>query len=98
MAELACAAAVSRPALAARFKATVGRGPLDYLTRWRIELAARQLREGGGKLAATAHTVGYGSESALSVAFKRVVGVSPGGYRKRPISGEDGTPDGHGDG
>ncbi|GAA0559119.1 hypothetical protein GCM10010390_71840 [Streptomyces mordarskii] len=96
MAELACAAAVSRPTLAARFKATVGRGPLEYLTRWR--LAARQLREGGGKLASIAHTVGYGSESALSVAFKRVVGVSPGGYRKRPISGEDGTPDGHGDG
>ncbi|WP_062206649.1 AraC family transcriptional regulator [Streptomyces sp. NBRC 109706] len=84
VAELAGAAAVSRSTLAARFKATVGQGPLEYLTRWRIELAARQLREGGGTVAAIAHSVGYGSESALSVAFKRVLGVPPGDYRRHP--------------
>jgi len=84
VAELARAAAVSRSTLAARFKATVGQGPLEYLTRWRIELAARQLREDGGTLAAIAHSVGYGSESALSVAFKRVLGMPPGDYRRRP--------------
>ncbi|GAA0367222.1 AraC family transcriptional regulator [Actinoallomurus spadix] len=82
VAELASTAAVSRSTLAARFKATVGQGPLEYLTRWRIELAARQLREGSGTLASIAHSVGYGSESALSVAFKRVLGVPPGDYRK----------------
>lgn len=82
VAELAGAAAVSRSTLASRFKATVGQGPLEYLTRWRIELAARQLREGSGTLAAIAHSVGYGSESALSVAFKRVLGSSPADYRR----------------
>lgn len=82
VAELAGAAAVSRSTLAARFKATVGQGPLEYLTRWRIELAARRLREGGDTLASIAHSVGYGSESALSVAFKRVLGMPPGDYRK----------------
>ncbi|MFE7330356.1 AraC family transcriptional regulator [Streptomyces sp. NPDC057565] len=84
VAELARACAVSRSTLAARFKATVGQGPLEYLTRWRIELAARQLREGGATLASIAHAVGYGSESALSVAFKRVLGKPPGDYRKHP--------------
>ncbi|RMI39842.1 AraC family transcriptional regulator [Streptomyces triticirhizae] len=84
VAELAGAASVSRSTLAARFKATVGQGPLEYLTRWRVELAARRLREGEGTLAAIAHAVGYGSESALSVAFKRVMGMSPGDYRRRP--------------
>ncbi|MFC8230366.1 AraC family transcriptional regulator [Streptomyces sp. NPDC057287] len=84
VAELASTAAVSRSTLAARFKATVGQGPLEYLTRWRIELAARQLRDGRETLAAIAHSVGYGSESALSVAFKRVVGVPPGDYRRQP--------------
>ncbi|GAA3483083.1 AraC family transcriptional regulator [Streptomyces yanii] len=84
VAELARVCAVSRSTLAARFKATVGQGPLEYLTRWRIELAARQLREGGATLASIAHTVGYGSESALSVAFKRVLGKPPGDYRKHP--------------
>ncbi|MFD7996088.1 AraC family transcriptional regulator [Streptomyces mexicanus] len=84
VAALARACAVSRSTLAARFKATVGQGPLEYLTRWRIELAARQLREGGSTLASVAHSVGYGSESALSVAFKRVLGVPPSDYRKQP--------------
>ncbi|MFG3662301.1 AraC family transcriptional regulator [Streptomyces sp. NPDC047706] len=84
VAELAGAAAVSRSTLAARFKATVGEGPLEYLTRWRIELAARQLREGSATLASIAHSVGYGSESALSVAFKRVLGMPPGDYRRHP--------------
>ncbi|MEV7149234.1 AraC family transcriptional regulator [Streptomyces sp. NPDC093084] len=83
VAELAAVAGVSRSALAVRFKATVGRAPLEYLTRWRIELAARRLREDGATLAAVAHAVGYGSESALSVAFKRVLGTSPGDYRKQ---------------
>ncbi|MFD5625585.1 AraC family transcriptional regulator [Streptomyces sp. NPDC127072] len=83
VAELASATAVSRSTLAARFKATVGQSPLEYLTRWRIELAARHLRDSGDTLTAIAHSVGYGSESALSVAFKRVLGVSPGNYRKQ---------------
>ncbi|MFK4092291.1 AraC family transcriptional regulator [Streptomyces anthocyanicus] len=84
VADLADTAAVSRSTLAARFKATVGQGPLEYLTRWRIELAARQLREGNATLASIAHSVGYGSESALNVAFKRVLGMPPGDYRKHP--------------
>ncbi|MDP9795479.1 AraC-like DNA-binding protein [Catenuloplanes nepalensis] len=80
VAELAGAAAVSRSTLAARFKAVVGRGPLEYLTGWRIELAADRLRR-GETVAAIARDVGYGSESALSVAFKRVTGTTPRAYR-----------------
>ncbi|MFC6510916.1 AraC family transcriptional regulator [Promicromonospora citrea] len=82
VAELAERASVSRSTLAARFRTAVGTGPLDYLTRWRIELAARRLREGSAPLASVARAVGYGSESALSVAFTRVVGVSPSAYRR----------------
>lgn len=80
VAELARTASVSRSTLAARFKATVGRGPLEYLTGWRIELAADRLRR-GDTLAAIARDVGYGSESALSVAFTRVTGTTPRAYR-----------------
>jgi AraC-like DNA-binding protein len=83
VAELARAAAVSRSTLAARFKNVVGRGPLEYLTAWRIELAADRLRRGEDTVAAIARTVGYGSESALSVAFKRTTGLSPRAYRSR---------------
>ncbi|WP_327371556.1 AraC family transcriptional regulator [Streptomyces sp. NBC_01217] len=82
VAELARSGAVSRSTLAARFKDTIGQGPLEYLRRWRIELAARQLRQSTTTVAVIAHTVGYGSESALSVAFKRAMGLSPRDYRR----------------
>ncbi|GIM93072.1 AraC family transcriptional regulator [Paractinoplanes toevensis] len=82
VADLAAVAAVSRSTMAARFKQAVGQGPLDYLTGWRIELAAARLRRGDGTVAAIARAVGYGSESALSTAFKRVTGRSPTEYRR----------------
>jgi AraC-like DNA-binding protein len=81
VADLASVAAVSRSTLAARFKQVVGQGPLDYLTHWRIELASARLRHGDHTVAAIAREVGYGSESALSTAFKRVTGTSPRAYR-----------------
>ncbi|MEV0175519.1 AraC family transcriptional regulator [Streptomyces sp. NPDC050803] len=87
VAELARAGSVSRTVLAERFKQAVGRGPHEYLTAWRIELAAKRLRESEATLAAIAHAVGYGSDSALSTAFKRVMGTSPREYRGRRESG-----------
>ncbi|MGK5685519.1 AraC family transcriptional regulator [Actinoplanes sp. URMC 104] len=81
VADLAAVASVSRSSLAARFKRVVGQAPLDYLTGWRIELAAAHLRRGDHTLAHIARTVGYSSESALSSAFKRVTGSSPRTYR-----------------
>ena len=86
VAGLAREAAVSRSTLAARFKQTVGQGPLDYLTRWRIELAAARIRRGDDTVAVIARDVGYGSESALSTAFKRVTGTSPRAYRAAALS------------
>ncbi|MGJ6967959.1 AraC family transcriptional regulator [Streptosporangium sp. G11] len=83
VAQLAEVAAVSRSTLASRFKHAVGQGPLDYLTGWRIELAAERLRRGDETVAMIAREVGYGSESALSNAFKRVTGASPREYRRR---------------
>ncbi|MEK6346283.1 MAG: AraC family transcriptional regulator, partial [Burkholderia sp.] len=43
--ELARAAAMSRATFAAYFKTTAGMSPLAYLTRWRMHLAQRALRE-----------------------------------------------------
>jgi AraC-like DNA-binding protein len=85
VAGLARVAAVSRSTLAARFRQVVGRTPLDYLTGWRIELAAARLRRGDGTVAAIAHAVGYGSESALSAAFKRRTGTAPRDYRRAAL-------------
>ncbi|MBX9398372.1 helix-turn-helix transcriptional regulator [Streptomyces sp. TRM72054] len=78
VAELARSGAVSRSTLAARFKSTVGQGPLEYLIRWRIELAAHHLRQSTETVAAIAHSVGYGSESAQRP-------VRPGGRRQGAV-------------
>lgn len=86
VAGLASRAAVSRSTLAARFTHAVGSGPLEYLTAWRMEVAADRLRRTDEPLAAIAKAVGYGSESALSVAFKRVMGMPPDAFRRQAIT------------
>jgi AraC-like DNA-binding protein len=71
----------SRTVVAERFAHLVGYPPIQYLTRWRMQLAARQLGESGAKIAAVAEAVGYDSEAAFSRAFKKYSGQSPGEWR-----------------
>lgn len=73
---LASEVGMSRSAFAQRFADRVGRPPLDYLTRWRMVLAQRQL-SAGESVAAVAAAVGYSSQSAFSHAFKRTFGQTP---------------------
>ena len=79
---LAAKVGMSRSAFARRFAQLVGVPPLGYVTRWRIELALRSLRDTDRTLAAIASDVGYDSEFAFSRAFKRRLGASPGHYRR----------------
>jgi AraC-like DNA-binding protein len=74
---------VSRSSLAERFTGLIGQPPMRYLTRWRIQLACRRLREDAAKVSAVALDVGYQSEAAFSRAFKAVVGTSPASWRRR---------------
>ena len=80
-ASLARSIGASRATLARRFTALVGIPPLAYLTRWRMTLAGRRLRESTDALAQVAASVGYQSEFAFNRAFRREVGVAPGMYR-----------------
>jgi AraC-like DNA-binding protein len=73
----------SRSALADRFTHLVGQPPMQYLTRWRMQVAARLLAEGATKVSAVALEVGYDSEAAFSRAFKKITGVPPGAWRAR---------------
>lgn len=83
LAELARAANMSRTSFAERFRAVAGAPPLTYLSRWRMVLAQRALRDPDIRVGALAAQLGYGSESAFSTAFKREVGESPLHYRRR---------------
>ena len=81
IAELAREVAASRSAVAERFTDVVGIPPMQYLAKWRIQLAADLLRGGTLKVAAIASRVGYDSEAAFSRAFKRETGESPAAWR-----------------
>jgi AraC-like DNA-binding protein len=80
--ELARSIGVSRSVLGERFAALLGEPPMRYLTRWRMQLAARRLLEGHEALARIAAEVGYDSEAAFNRAFKRELGIPPATWRK----------------
>lgn len=82
--DLATAAAMSRTSFAERFRTVADVPPLTYLSRWRMLLAQRALRDTDVRVGALAANLGYTSESAFSTAFKRQVGLSPLRYRQRP--------------
>lgn len=86
--ELASTAGLSRAAFARRFTELVGEPPLAYLTRWRMDLAARRLRLVDQPVAAVARAVGYTSEYAFSRAFNRSRGLPPARYRSQARADE----------
>jgi AraC-like DNA-binding protein len=80
---LAESSAMSRTAFTLRFKKMVGTSPMEYLTRWRMLLAADNLARANDSISVIASSLGYESESAFSTAFKRVMGCSPREYSRR---------------
>jgi AraC-like DNA-binding protein len=89
LARLAKEVGTSRSVFAERFAHLVGLPPMQYLARWRMQMAANLLRTTTAGLAEIAERVGYGSEAALSRAFKRSLGVAPAYYRRGPVNDPD---------
>ena len=79
---LAGEVALSRSALYDRFVQLVGQPPMQYLTQWRMQLAAGLLRETRAPVASVALEVGYDSEAAFARAFKRLTGTPPAAWRR----------------
>jgi AraC-like DNA-binding protein len=78
---LAKAVGLSRSALAERFTQFVGQPLMQYMTNWRMQLAANHLLSGTESVAVIANRVGYDSEAAFSRAFKKAVGAPPSQWR-----------------
>ncbi|GAB3509897.1 AraC family transcriptional regulator [Pseudoxanthomonas daejeonensis] len=82
LAELARAAGTSRTVLAERFQQLVGTSPMQYLTQWRMLMAANLLRRGNIPLSRVAEEVGYQNDTSFSRAFRREYGQPPAAWRR----------------
>jgi AraC-like DNA-binding protein len=80
--ELARRVGTSKSVLAKRFDVFLGEPPLAYLTRWRLQLAARALQTSRKPVGVIAAEVGYTSQAAFNRAFKREFDMSPVLYRR----------------
>jgi AraC-like DNA-binding protein len=83
---LAKEAGLSRSSFAERFTNFVGIPPMQYLQRWRLQMAASRLCEGGASIAVIAAEIGYESEAAFSRAFKKVIGEPPAEWRSNRMA------------
>jgi AraC-like DNA-binding protein len=86
VASLADELAMSRSAFAARFTELVGEPVMQYVTRWRMQVAINSLQEDGATVAELAAKLGYRSEAAFARAFKRVIGKAPGAVKREADS------------
>lgn len=77
VAELAQQACLSPSHFHAQFKDSVGLTPHQYLLKTRLDRAARLLRESGLPLIRIAEECGFSSQSALTTAMRRYLGLTP---------------------
>jgi len=82
VASLAGELAMSRSAFAARFAELVEEPVMQYVTRWRMHVALNDLQAEGATIAELAGRLGYRSEAAFAIAFKRVLGLPPGAVKR----------------
>ncbi len=81
--EVAGASGLTKPHLVRTFHAEVGLPPIEYLMHLRVARAREGLRAGHSP-AAAALACGFCDQSHLTRWFKKVVGVTPGQYARRP--------------
>lgn len=76
VASLAAHANMSRSPFSSCFLDCVGQTPMNYVTQWRMHVAARRLAS-GASLQLVSEELGYASTVTLSRTFTRVMGFSP---------------------
>lgn len=79
--DLASAACLSRYHFSRAFKASTGRTPIEYVLERRLRRAEHLLRETDESLAAVAFNSGFSSQSHMTSAFRKQLGVTPGQIR-----------------
>ncbi|QTH43188.1 AraC family transcriptional regulator [Cohnella sp. LGH] len=83
VADLASHVGLERSYFSKRFRARIGKSPHDFLTRYRMEQAARMLIHTRVPVGTIAASVGFGDLSYFSKAFRKHHGASPGVFREQ---------------
>jgi AraC-like DNA-binding protein len=83
LADLAAHLELSPVVLLRRFRAEAGMAPYEYVVSRRVDVA-RGLLARGVPIADVAVRAGFADQSHLTRHFKRVVGITPGNYLRRP--------------
>jgi AraC-like DNA-binding protein len=82
LSEVARACKLSVSHFARAFRRTTGQPPHRWLTCRRVERAKELLRQSSDRMADIALRCGFADQASFIRAFKRVVGASPGGWRR----------------
>lgn len=83
VATLASACYLSRTVFSERFRHLVGMTPMQYLTSYRMAVAAEKLKDPALTLDEVAAAAGYESDKAFARAFRRWNGVTPAAFARR---------------
>ena len=79
---LASAAGMSRTSFAVQFQKKMAMTPMEYVTKWRMEIAKELLLVPANSLTDAAEGAGYASDSAFARVFKKETGLTPAGFKK----------------
>lgn len=83
IADLARSVGLSESGFRERFKAEMGYSPHEYILKQRISAARKQLEDTNHDITRIAFDVGFSSSQYFATAFRRLVGLTPGDYRRR---------------
>ena len=78
--DVACHVGMNRTSFCIFFKKATGKTFVTYLNEYRIELACRLLKQRKASVAEICYQVGFNNVPYFNRVFKKMKGVSPGGY------------------
>ena len=67
------------------FREQLGLTPAEYIRKYRLTQAAKQLRSGGAKVIDAAYRAGFSNADTFTRAFYREFGLNPSDYLKHPV-------------
>ena len=90
--DIATHISLSRGHFSRAFKRSLGSSPQTYIAVRRIERAKLTMIATSGRLADVALVCGFADQSHLTKQFRRIVGMSPGRWRRSSSFGPSGRP------